>query len=704
MNKIKWIAITSVMLLMAFVLVSAAIADSNAAKPPPPNSDAASTGTCNLPSTSPSATGGPVSTGVFTPDGSGDNDSQPTAAPDAYWPGPDGYGYVGSTFAFNWVEISGTGTPILDLTDDSYSGPFPLGLTFNFYGSAWTDFYVGSNGFISFGEGFNDLSNQCPLPTDYTPDNIIPIMWDDLFPNYSIGGAYYQFFASCPIGSGSCIIVEYLNWALYADGSIVMQFLDSGTESGSSSTTGIEGANFASNYGLTYACDSAGSLADSTAIGFSVLEGVFILPETQDARGCEGVPQDHTFSVFNSTGSDTTVDLDYTVIVGEGACTGPASVGVPDGGIVPVVITITPSGDPGAVTTCEIYAEDANYASYYDYAYINKTIVSGLNEWLQIPDEPNGGRMDNVTAAYDGKIWSIAGYGYDNDVRSYDPLTDAWTVVGTPAPFGTNYASTGCTVGNTVYLYGDSSTVGFTDLWSYNMDTGVWAQLSPTGTPPAFTGIWAPAWAFDIDSGFCFMTGGASTPGAGNLTTAYVYDPVGNAWLTPLPDFTTARDFHAAFFYDNTDGDRLLCVVGGNNGAEIDSTQCYNFTTEVWNAENADMGPLPGGLWGMGYSDKWQFGTDHQLWLAGGVDITGLAVTNTWYFDVNTTTWLAGGDLTSGAVYRTSAVTLNNDIYKLGGSSGGFTPVGWADHQVQMVCPVLNEWVFLPNVYKTYAP
>ena len=44
------------------------------------------------------------------------------------------------------------GTPII-LSDDDMEGPFPIGFTFQFYGNNYTDFYVGSNGWIGFSSG-----------------------------------------------------------------------------------------------------------------------------------------------------------------------------------------------------------------------------------------------------------------------------------------------------------------------------------------------------------------------------------------------------------------------------------------------------------------------------------------------------------------------------------------------------------------------
>ncbi len=429
-----------------------------------------------------------------------------------------------------------------------------------------------------------------------------------------------------------------------------------------------------------------------SAFAFCEAPNVYLTPETIDASGCAGVPQDHDFDLLNATGSDTTVDLTYSVTSGSGTCTGPASLDVLDGETVTFTATLNPSGGPGEVVVCEVFAQDALNPNYNDTSVINKTIIPGLTGWEQIATEPNNGRMDNVTASFNGFAWSITGYGGDANVRYYDPAADLWTVVpGSAAPFGgANYARSGCTAGNTVYLYGDASGV-MTGLWSYNMESNVWAQVTPSGTPPAQTGIWAPAWVSDPETGYCYMTGGATAPGAGNLTTVYVYDPGTNAWLNPLPNFTSVRDFHAAYFYTSpASGDKLLCVVGGNNGSGMTSTQCYDFTLAAWNAENADMGSLPAtghGLWGIGYSDKWHLDAQHQLWVIGGVDPTGFAVNLTYYFDVDSGTWVDGGNLASGAVYRTSATTVDNNIFHLGGSIGGFTYTGNADRHLQINCP-----------------
>ncbi len=183
--------------------------------------------------------------------------------------------------AYNWVDISTTGISVT-LGDDDEDGPFPIGFTFPFYDNEYTDFYVSSNGFISFGSGSTAFSNQCPLPDSSLPNNLIALMWDDLNPSSSNDPVYYQSFTSCPYGTTAtpCLVVQYENYhhyggtvagtfqaILFPYGSILIQFKDAGVEEGSGSTTGIENAD--GTQGMSYACNTGNSLSDNLAICFA---------------------------------------------------------------------------------------------------------------------------------------------------------------------------------------------------------------------------------------------------------------------------------------------------------------------------------------------------------------------------------------------------------------------------------------------------
>ena len=80
-----------------------------------------------------------------------------------------------------------TGTPIT-LSDDDMQGPFSIGFTFQFYGNNYTDFYVGSNGWIGFSSVMNTSLSAMPIPDSagYVPRDCIMLSWEDLNPSTEV--------------------------------------------------------------------------------------------------------------------------------------------------------------------------------------------------------------------------------------------------------------------------------------------------------------------------------------------------------------------------------------------------------------------------------------------------------------------------------------------------------------------------------------
>lgn len=98
-----------------------------------------------------------------------------------------GYSWKSDTSAggptFNWLDISSGATEITGLTDDNFSSPIPIGFSFHYYWLDYTDVYVGSNGFISFGKGYNiasGASGMPPVPSPGAPSNFIAPYLADL--------------------------------------------------------------------------------------------------------------------------------------------------------------------------------------------------------------------------------------------------------------------------------------------------------------------------------------------------------------------------------------------------------------------------------------------------------------------------------------------------------------------------------------------
>jgi uncharacterized repeat protein (TIGR01451 family) len=206
--------------------------------------------------------------------------------------GPDAFGYTyrdsaqADGPAYDWVELAYSGTSVF-LDDDNYDGPFPIGFAFNFYGNDYTEFYIQSNGVLNFDDLYITLGNECPLPVSGDYNNLIALLWDDLDPGDTSDPVYYQSFAAgaCPYSgyAGACLVVQYQGFHHYQGGgggaiagtweailfdnySILLQYQDAGAEEGLGSTTGIENAD--GTDGLTYACDTPGSLRDGRAVQF----------------------------------------------------------------------------------------------------------------------------------------------------------------------------------------------------------------------------------------------------------------------------------------------------------------------------------------------------------------------------------------------------------------------------------------------------
>jgi cysteine-rich repeat protein len=195
---------------------------------------------------------------------------------------------VDASAVYTWVELVGdTSASTIALGDDEVSSALPIGFSLNFYGNNYTDIYASSNGFLTFDDSATStMTNQCPLPSTSTPQDIIALMWDDLDPGDNSDLIYYRHFATCPVGSGECFVVQYQNFhhydydgytivagtfeaILFANGSILIQFLDVGEETGLESTTGIENGNGVS--GATYSdCNTADSLVANTAVCFAM--------------------------------------------------------------------------------------------------------------------------------------------------------------------------------------------------------------------------------------------------------------------------------------------------------------------------------------------------------------------------------------------------------------------------------------------------
>ncbi len=88
--------------------------------------------------------------------------------------------YLVSSIPYAPLSIADTA---VSLTDDQMSGVKSIGFTFNFFGTNYTNFYICSNGFITFSPGMSpNVVYGVAIPSVSTPNNLIALAWNDLNP------------------------------------------------------------------------------------------------------------------------------------------------------------------------------------------------------------------------------------------------------------------------------------------------------------------------------------------------------------------------------------------------------------------------------------------------------------------------------------------------------------------------------------------
>ncbi len=121
---------------------------------------------------------------------------------------------VDQSGTFNPIDIS-VGSTQVTLSDDEVSGSQPIGFSFNFYGSNYSDFYISSNGFITFSPGQSQgccIGGAIPSQSGGV-DNIISVAWTDLLPGFEGGVIRYQTVGTAP---NRTLVVEYFQVRHYS--------------------------------------------------------------------------------------------------------------------------------------------------------------------------------------------------------------------------------------------------------------------------------------------------------------------------------------------------------------------------------------------------------------------------------------------------------------------------------------------------------
>jgi len=229
--------------------------------------------------------------------------------------GPDagGYRWIDSDEpggpAFNWVDISTTGTAITTWTNgtaDDGSVVVPLPFTFTYYGNNYTQLKIVTNGWIGFDVASTNTSfSNTAIPNTAEPNNCLYPFWDDMDLRTS-GTVYYKDDAA-----NNRFIVEYKDVPhydppaggpytyqiiLYSDGRIYYQYL-SMTSPLDNATIGNENTGGATGLQVVF---NAAYMHNNLAI--KIEKGLAWVDETPSSGTIVPGGNQNVDVIFNSTG------------------------------------------------------------------------------------------------------------------------------------------------------------------------------------------------------------------------------------------------------------------------------------------------------------------------------------------------------------------------------------------------------------------
>ena len=385
-----------------------------------------------------------------------------------------------------------------------------------------------------------------------------------------------------------------------------------------------------------------------------------------------------TFTLINNTGTSDTFLIEATP-------SGPVEVvSIPSPQTLTfgeykefdVVLRVLPGTLPGTPFSVTVTVTAQSNPSLSDSATIDG-LTSGF--W-EMGKEMSFAATDGVVIEYDGLLYSMGGHGSGGAVQIYDPLTDTWSSGATEPSPAIEYPSDGCfgydaNGDPVIVLFPDGTGTVSGILHRYNITADRWdtppVPSVPSKLPSA--GIWGHDVAVDRENNICYISGGATTPGGGDLRSLYAYYPDSNT-VVNLGEFDhipSGFAHHASWYVPWLGLNGSVCVGGGidASGVAYGDTQCYDLATGVFNTPNSDLGTLPLSLWGMADAEKYH-GTDHELWIVGGVedDFSTLHPLS-YFYSKRDRTWYEG-PLLQRTVFRFEADAVGEDLYAVGGTDG----------------------------------
>ena len=270
--------------------------------------------------------------------------------------------------------------------------------------------------------------------------------------------------------------------------------------------------------------------------------------------------------------------------------------------------------------------------------------------WTTVADYPES-TMDAGATTVEGLLYSFGGTSGDDIVPSayvYDPVATAWSPIA-EMPDGRENPAVAA-IDGVIYISG-----GWLPDGTPTTSTLAYDPSSDSYTEVADQPVGAAAPGRVVLDGLMYLVGGCQD--TCGLTDVQVYDPAADSW-SQVADYPEDTSHVACGAIDG----QLYCAGGTATGTST-HTFVYDPGADSW----SPLADLPIDLWGMGYT-----AANGMLLVSGGVTDEFNTITNQGFaYDPGSDSWTALPN-SNNTLYRGGSAC---GLYRVGGSTGGFSPV-----------------------------
>jgi hypothetical protein len=273
--------------------------------------------------------------------------------------------------------------------------------------------------------------------------------------------------------------------------------------------------------------------------------------------------------------------------------------------------------------------------------------------WSTITNYPTS-IMDNACDLINGKEYCVGGVDGNLNLLSsgsvYDPGTNGWSSIASMA--NAREKPGAAAVNGKLYVTGgwDSSGSPTAATEVYDPSSDSWSTLAPNPSPTAAPGV-ATA------NGKIYFVGGCADGACTPSSNVEVYDPSTDSW-------SSAENYPTTNSWEGCGGvsGKVYCAGGISGGTTFSSGNVYDPGTDSW----SPIASMPIDLWG-GVSG----GPNGTFVVSGGVTAGSSTITNQGFqYTPSTDSWAA----IPNAQFPRYRAGGGCGFYKIGGSSGGFSP------------------------------